>query len=117
MRLIAGVTVLAFRRAAHAALWGQPGHSVSASQAIAPARMRTVSAAFLQIVIGFVSMGLGPFLPGLLSDLFVPHFGAMSIRYSLLCFSLIWLWAAVHFLLASRTLIRDIGRADIHNAA
>ncbi|HJQ15754.1 MAG TPA: hypothetical protein VJ859_02030 [Allosphingosinicella sp.] len=112
MRLIAGVTVLAFRRAAHAALWGQPGHS-----RVGVPGMRTVSAAFLQIVIGFVSMGLGPFLPGLLSDLFVPHFGAMSIRYSLLCFSLIWLWAAVHFLLASRTLIRDIGRADIHNAA
>lgn len=87
------------------------GPSASAAQSVVPARMRTVTAGFCQVMMGLLGMGLGPFLPGVLSDLLAPAYGDMSIRYSLLIFSICWLWAAFHFFLATRHLARDMARA------
>jgi predicted MFS family arabinose efflux permease len=92
------------------------GSSSAASQSVVPARMRTTTAGLTQGFNGLLGMGLGPYLPGVLSDLMKPHFGGLSIRYSLLVFSSLWLWASLHFLLANRTIVRDIARADAVNS-
>lgn len=89
--------------------------TAAASQAVVPATMRTTTAGYMQVALGIVGMGMGPFLPGLLSDALEGRYGDLSIRYSLAAFSICWLWAAAHFLLANRTLKRDIERADAVN--
>ena len=88
------------------------GPSSAVTQALVPPRLRTVTVSLTQVVLGLLGLGLGSFLPGVLSDALKPRFGDLSLRYSLLCFSLLWIWAAVHFLLANRTLAADIARAD-----
>src|SRR3546814_12323945 len=64
-------------------------------------------------MIGFLGMGLGPFLPGVLSDALEPIYGTDSLGYSLILMSMLWPWAAFHFFLANRTIARDIARAEV----
>jgi len=45
-----------------------------------------------------------------LSDLLAPRFGEDSLRIALLVASGVKLWAALHFFLAGRTLVRDLAR-------
>jgi MFS family permease len=90
------------------------GPCSAVTQAVVPARMRTVAVSFSQCLNGLLGMGLGPWLPGAFSDAFHGRFGALSLRYSLLCFSAIWLWAIAHFHFANRLLARDIARADAY---
>ena len=52
--------------------------------------------------------GLGPFTVGALSDGLAPSYGVDSLRYALLIAVLPQLWAALHSILASRTLRRDL---------
>lgn len=87
----------------------------SAAQAVVPARMRTVTAGLTQVAAGFAGMGLGPFLPGLLSSALAGRYGDLSIRYSLLAFSILWVWAGIHCLFANRTIAADVERADEEN--
>jgi sugar phosphate permease len=90
------------------------GPCSAATQAVVPARMRTVAVSFSQCLNGLLGMGLGPWLPGALSDAFHGRFGELSLRYSLLCFSAIWIWAIAHFHFANRLLRRDVARAEAY---
>jgi MFS family permease len=88
------------------------GPCSAATQALVPVHMRTVTLSFSQCFHGLLGMAVGPWLPGALSDAFQGQFGGLSLRYALLCFSLIWIWAVVHFYFANRRLANDIARAD-----
>jgi len=92
------------------------GSAASVVQAVVPANMRTVTSGLAQTIQGFLGMGLGPFVPGVLSEFLEPSFGADSLRYALMILSLLWLWASFHFARANRTIVRDIERADAMNA-
>jgi MFS family permease len=80
-------------------------------QALAPTRMRASASAFLFLIFAVLGNGVGPQLTGILSDVFRPALGAESLRYALMTLSLAYVWAAVHFLLARRTLKAGIARA------
>ena len=56
--------------------------------------------------------GLGPQLAGNVSDLLKPFAGAESLRWSLIGFAVLSLWAAAHMVLARRTYLADLKRAD-----
>ena len=60
-----------------------------------------------------IGLGIGPTLVGVLNDVLEPRFGVEAIRYSLLLVIAVNLWAAVHSLLAARTLREDLA----HSAA
>lgn len=79
-------------------------------QSLMPLRMRAVAAAISLFVGNLVGLGLGPQGVGLLSDLLAPRFGIESLRYALMAFACLNLWAAVHYWLASRTLAEDLAR-------
>src|SRR3546814_4025184 len=51
------------------------GPAASATQSVAPTNMRTIAAGCTQVMLGFLGMGLGPFLPGVLSDALEPIYG------------------------------------------
>ena len=86
------------------------GPSLAMVQGLVPLRMRTLASAVLLFVINIIGLGLGPQTIGILSDLLAPRFGEESLRYALLLAGLVNVWAALHFLLAGRTLARDLER-------
>jgi len=97
-------------------------------------RMRASAAAIVGIMTNLVGAGLGPLLVGTLSDLFAkrafgPGFSvacagakaaqtaaagacgqasAAGLQWACIAAALVYLWAAVHFALAARTLKRDM---------
>ena len=82
--------------------------SMALAQALAPLRMRTVSAALWSSVFTFVGLGLGPYLVGEFNVRFEPRFGAEAIRYSLAVMNVALLLSVVFQLMSSRALRQDL---------
>lgn len=112
--------------------------SLASVQNITDPRMRAMATALLAAAMGLLGSGLGPTLLGVASDFFAARsFGAgdfiascpggralagsdaaldaacrmastQGLKMALLCATCFLWWAAVHFLLASRTLRRDL---------
>jgi predicted MFS family arabinose efflux permease len=81
-------------------------------QNLAGPRNRAMAAAINLLVVNVLAIGLGPLVVGMASDFFRERFANGSLRYSLLVLVVLtYTWAALHFLLASRTL-----RADLRTA-
>ena len=77
-------------------------------QGLAKPKMRATAGALNVLVNSGVGYGLGPFAVGALSDWLTPSYGVDALRYALLIAVLPQLWAALHSLLASRTLRSDL---------
>jgi MFS family permease len=60
---------------------------------------------FIQTLIG---NGLGPAATGYISDWLAPSLQRDSLRYALVIIGVVNVWAAVHYLLATRTLRHDL---------
>ena len=82
------------------------GPTFALIQGLAPLRMRALWAAITLLVINLVGLGLGPTLIGLISDALKPHFGAESLRYSMLTFAAATPWALWHYWRAGQLLKR-----------
>ncbi|WP_165191454.1 spinster family MFS transporter [Caulobacter soli] len=86
-------------------LWTGPAYAVV--QSLAGPKLRALTAAIFMMIVNIVGLGLGPLVGGLLSDAFVPHFGAESLKASLCALTLCLALAVPLFLLATRTLDAD----------
>ena len=71
-------------------------------QALVPLRMRAMTAAVMNAVLTGVGFGAGPYLTGLFSEL--GGGDADGLRMALTGISVLYLWGALHFLLAARRL-------------
>jgi predicted MFS family arabinose efflux permease len=80
-------------------------------QGLAQPAMRAMASAITLLLINFIGFGLGPWLVGVMNDALLPHFGEMTVRYSLLIIGVFHVWAALHNVLAARTLRRDLEKA------
>ena len=81
---------------------------------IAGAKRRAVATAIYAFALNLFSMGLGPLLVGMSSDYLQPRYGNAGLRYSILTLVVVATsWAAVHFLLAGRTIRQDLTAAEI----
>ena len=88
------------------------GNSLAMTHALVGLRMRAVASAILFFLINLIGMGLGPWGVGLLSDMLSAELGSESLRYAMLYLLPAAMgWSAVHFLLASRTLEKDLEAA------
>ena len=88
------------------------GNSLAMTHALVGLRMRAVASASLFFLINLIGMGLGPWGVGLLSDMLSVELGNESLRYAMLYLLPAAMgWSAVHFLLASRTLQKDLEAA------
>ena len=88
------------------------GNSLAMTHALVGLRMRAVASAILFFLINLIGMGLGPWGVGLLSDMLSAELGSESLRYAMLYLLPAAMgWSAVHFLLASRTLQKDLETA------
>ena len=88
------------------------GNSLAMTHALVGLRMRAVASAILFFLINLIGMGLGPWGVGLLSDMLSVELGNESLRYAMLYLLPAAMgWSAVHFLIASRTLQKDLEAA------
>jgi MFS family permease len=88
------------------AMWFGP--TMAMTQSLVKLRMRALASAMLLFVISLIGLGLGPLAVGVLSDLLAGPFGAQSIRYALLLAGVANVGAALHYVLAARTLRQDL---------
>ena len=80
---------------------------------IAGARRRALASSIYGFFVNLVAMGLGPLTVGMVSDYLQPRFGNDSLRYAILAVVVIsTAWAALHFLLATKTIRQDLGEAE-----
>jgi predicted MFS family arabinose efflux permease len=78
------------------------------TQTLVRPRVRALSSSVFLFAINATGLALGPLAVGALNDAFEPRFGRSSIRWSLACVCVLALWAAIHFVLAARSLARDL---------
>ncbi|MGB0921828.1 MAG: spinster family MFS transporter [Alphaproteobacteria bacterium] len=88
------------------------GPSLAMVQGLVTVRMRAFAGAVFLFVLNLIALGLGPQLVGLLSDMLIPAFGDDSLRYALLFSSVLNIWAALHYVLAARTLAEDTAKME-----
>jgi predicted MFS family arabinose efflux permease len=86
--------------------WQGPGFGLAVT--MAPPRIRGVVMAFIQLFVNLVGVGVGPFLTGALSD---GLGGALQVALAL-TFSLN-LWAALHYVLATRAVRSTPARGSL----
>ncbi len=84
------------------------GPSFAIVQSTAPLAMRATVSAIMLFVLNFVALGFGPLVVGVLSDALNPAYGEDSLRYALMCTSLINIWAAGHYVLAGTAFAKEM---------
>jgi len=82
------------------------------TQSLVRLRMRGVASAILLFVINIIGLGTGPWAIGILSDALRPHYGADSLRWSLMIFGSLGLWVAYHFFAGGKCLAADLARVE-----
>ena len=82
------------------------------TQALATLRMRSVASSLMLFVQTMIGYGLGPLFAGYISDRLAPAYGAQSLRYALALIGVLNVWAALHYLLGTRTLKADLAHAE-----
>jgi predicted MFS family arabinose efflux permease len=88
------------------------GPSFAMVQTLARADMRALAASFLIFLTNLVGVAVGPLLIGSLSDAWLEKYGAYSLRAALLIVPPLFVWAAVHYEVAARTLAAELGNSD-----
>ncbi len=86
------------------------GPSLAISHALVPPAMRAMTSAVLFFILNMIGLGLGPLTAGVLSDLYLPHFGEDSLRYAMLTVALISSPAILLFFLAAKNLPADLDK-------
>jgi MFS family permease len=89
---------------------GYTATSYAAFQSLVKVDMRATMGSMQFIMLAVVAGILGPMLVGAGSDLLTPRFGVEALRYAILAVALLYVWAAVHFLLAQSRLAADLRR-------
>jgi predicted MFS family arabinose efflux permease len=84
------------------------GPSFAMTQALATLRMRSVATSVLLFIQTLIGNGLGPSVTGLISDSLRASFQQDSLRYALVIIGVVNLWAALHYLIGSRSLRHDL---------
>ena len=92
------IAAFAAKTAAHAVI-NTPGYAVTLS--LAPPQIRGTTTAVLQVLSNLLGYGIGPQLVGVLSDAFKASSGVNSLRYGLIIFVFLNLWAIAHLLRAA----------------
>lgn len=90
--------------------------SYATAQNLVGPRMRATTVAILAMCCGLVGSGIGPTWLGFASDRIArmiggPDASAQGLRYALASLTVVFLWSAVHYVLAARSLRHDLHKA------
>jgi MFS family permease len=88
------------------------GPFLATIQSLVTANMRATTQAVILMVLNIFGLSLGPFLVGVISDLFNFRLGlgVDSLRYAVCIAVMFNLWASFHFFFGSRYLKEDMAR-------
>jgi MFS family permease len=86
--------------------------SFAMNQSLLPPENRALGAALLLFCINILGLGFGPYMVGVLSDVFQPDYGQDSLRYALVLVSLLNIWGSVHYFIAGRRLREDLAARE-----
>ena len=127
--------MIAILIAAHVAMFVYYTPTLGLAANMVSASMRGTSAWLASLVLGLVGVGLGPTVVGMLSDFFAQRAftggdfkavcpggrailpalegqcssaSALGVQHAVMAIALICLWAELHFLIASRSLAKDL---------
>jgi MFS family permease len=100
------------------ALWsfcctGYTATTYAAFQSLVKVDMRATMGSMQFIMLAVVAGILGPMLVGVGSDLLTPRFGAGALRYAILLVGFLYVWGALHFVLAQSRLAADLRTATV----
>lgn len=84
------------------------GPVMSALQSMVAEPMRALTTAIFLFVTNLIGLGMGPAVVGWVSDLLKASVGAESLRYSLLIFVAVNVWASFHYWRASVHVVEDL---------
>ncbi len=85
------------------------GPMASAIQGFSPVRMRGVAVAVSLFITNIISLGLGPPLVGIVSDVLTPNLGSEALRFALPCVTVIALfWSLGHFFAGAKSFSSDL---------
>ena len=105
------VTAIVFLGLATLFMYTYLGPTMGVFQNMMHPRMRATGYAFYSMLVSLIGAGLGPLMVGTLSDFFAPDQTqsglAEGLMYALAISSLVYLWAAAHYLVATRTLRKE----------
>jgi MFS family permease len=82
-------------------------------QSVVKVRMRAFAAATLFLIGNLIGSGGGPLLIGTINDHLKPAYGALAIRYSLLCVPIASMLGALFFIWAGRHVKEDIRKSQM----
>jgi MFS family permease len=84
------------------------GPVMSLIQRLVGVKIRATSVAVFLFFTNLIGMGAGPLVIGMISDFSALTFGDESLRYALLIGTSLGLWSAAHYLLAAKSVIKDL---------
>ena len=84
------------------------GPTYALVQSLARLRMRAQAAALVLLTMNLIGLGVAPLVVGALNDALSQRFGDEAVRYSLLATAATSIWAAIHSLLAARSVRADL---------
>lgn len=88
------------------------GPSLAISHSLVPPAMRALTSAILFFVLNLIGLGMGPLAAGLLSDYFTASYGSDGLRYAMIVIGAIASIGIGMFVLAARSLPRDLETAE-----
>ena len=93
------------------------GPTYSMAQALAPKQMRARATSIVLFMQTLIGLGLGPLAVGRISDMLEASKGHHSLAWGLVIVGLVNIWAAWHFYMGSKTLVKDLAQTEAVNKA
>lgn len=84
------------------------GMGLASFHGVTPSNLRGLAASLVMFGTALIGLGAGPFVIGVLSDLFASDMGQESLRYAIVISIFFKLWAIFHFARAATTIRQDI---------
>lgn len=84
------------------------GPCLAVSHSLVNAKMRALTSSIFFFVLNLIGLGLGPLSIGILSDIFEPTYGNLSLRYAFISTFMIGIMSMIFFYLASRHYRKDL---------
>jgi MFS family permease len=84
------------------------GNPWSLVQELVPNHKRAIAASVYLMIFNLIGLGLGPLFVGMLSDVYIPHLGDASLRWSMISVLMVSVLGIVFYLRTAGSVLNDI---------
>lgn len=86
---------------------------IAVTHSLVNARMRAFSSSVLFLILNFIGLGLGPLIIGYISDLLIPNYGDLSLRWAFCTVFITGSIATVFYALAAKNYTADLKQVNV----